>query len=143
MCDVCRLVDFFVFKQKTAYEMRISDWSLDVCSSDLYGFLETPYRKVVNGKVTDEVEFLSAIEENEYVIAQANAPQDEKGNLTAQFVACRQQGENLLKPPSEIHFMDVSPMQTVSVAAALVPFLEPDDEIGRAHVSTPVHNAHT
>src|SRR3546814_8660688 len=93
MCDVCRLVDFFVFKQKTAYEMRISDWSLDVCSSDLYGFLETPYRKVVNGKVTDEVEFLSAIEENEYVIAQANAPQDEKGNLTAQFVACRQRSE--------------------------------------------------
>jgi DNA-directed RNA polymerase subunit beta len=92
-----------------------------------YGFLETPYRKVVDGKVTDEVEFLSAIEENEYVIAQANAPQDEKGTLTAQFVACRFQGESLLKPPSEIHFMDVSPMQTVSVAAALVPFLEHDD----------------
>jgi len=92
-----------------------------------YGFLETPYRKVVNGKVTDDVEFLSAIEENEYVIAQANAPQDEKKNLTAQFVACRYQGESLLKPPSEIHFMDVSPMQTVSVAAALVPFLEHDD----------------
>jgi DNA-directed RNA polymerase subunit beta len=92
-----------------------------------YGFLETPYRKVVNGKVTDDVEFLSAIEENEYVIAQANAPQDDKGTLTAQFVACRYQGESLLKPPSEIHFMDVSPMQTVSVAAALVPFLEHDD----------------
>jgi DNA-directed RNA polymerase subunit beta len=92
-----------------------------------YGFLETPYRKVVEGKVTDDVEFLSAIEENEYVIAQANAAQDEKNNLTAQFVACRYQGESLLKPPSEIHFMDVSPMQTVSVAAALVPFLEHDD----------------
>jgi DNA-directed RNA polymerase subunit beta len=92
-----------------------------------YGFLETPYRRVVDGKVTDDVEFLSAIEENEYVIAQANAPQDEKKNLTAQFVACRYQGESLLKPPSEIHFMDVSPMQTVSVAAALVPFLEHDD----------------
>ncbi|SKA28245.1 DNA-directed RNA polymerase subunit beta [Novilysobacter spongiicola] len=92
-----------------------------------YGFLETPYRKVVDGKVTDEVEFLSAIEENEYVIAQANAGQDEKGTLTAQFVACRYQGESLLKPPAEIHFMDVSPMQTVSVAAALVPFLEHDD----------------
>ncbi len=92
-----------------------------------YGFLETPYRKVVDGRVTDDVEFLSAIEENEYVIAQANAARDEKGNLTAQFVACRQQGENLLKPPGEIHFMDVSPMQTVSVAAALVPFLEHDD----------------
>ena len=92
-----------------------------------YGFLETPYRKVVDGKVTDDVEFLSAIEENEYVIAQANAPQDDKGTLTAQFVDCRYQGESLLKPPSEIHFMDVSPMQTVSVAAALVPFLEHDD----------------
>src|SRR5690554_2389728 len=92
-----------------------------------YGFLETPYRKVVNGKVTDDVEFLSAIEENEYVIAQVSAPQDDKGNLTAQFVACRFQGENLLKPPAEIHYMDVSPMQTVSVAAALVPFLEHDD----------------
>jgi len=92
-----------------------------------YGFLETPYRKVVDGKVTDDVEFLSAIEENEYVIAQANAPQDDKGMITAQFVACRFQGETLLKPPSEIHFMDVSPMQTVSVAAALVPFLEHDD----------------
>ncbi|TKR33998.1 DNA-directed RNA polymerase subunit beta [Luteimonas gilva] len=92
-----------------------------------YGFLETPYRKVVNSRVTDEIEYLSAIEENEYVIAQANAPQDDKGNLTSQFVACRFQGENLLKPPSEIHFMDVSPMQTVSVAAALVPFLEHDD----------------
>ncbi|MGO4552559.1 DNA-directed RNA polymerase subunit beta [Lysobacter sp. 2RAF19] len=92
-----------------------------------YGFLETPYRKVVDGRVTDDVEFLSAIEENEYVIAQANAPQDDKGAITAQFVACRYQGESLLKPPSEIHFMDVSPMQTVSVAAALVPFLEHDD----------------
>jgi len=92
-----------------------------------YGFLETPYRKVVDSKVTDEIEYLSAIEENEYVIAQANAATDDKGRLTAQFVACRFQGENLLKPPSEIHYMDVSPMQTVSVAAALVPFLEHDD----------------
>ena len=92
-----------------------------------YGFLETPYRKVVNSKVTDEIEYLSAIEENEYVIAQANAQQDDKGKLTAQFVDCRYQGESLLKPPSEVDFMDVSPMQTVSVAAALVPFLEHDD----------------
>lgn len=92
-----------------------------------YGFLETPYRKVVDGKVTDDIEFLSAIEENEYVIAQANATQDDKGAMTDQFVACRFQGESLLKPPSEIHYMDVSPMQTVSVAAALVPFLEHDD----------------
>ncbi|MDN5780675.1 MAG: DNA-directed RNA polymerase subunit beta, partial [Luteimonas sp.] len=92
-----------------------------------YGFLETPYRKVVNSKVTDEIEYLSAIEENEYVIAQANAPQDDKGNMNAQFVDCRYQGESLLKPPAEVDFMDVSPMQTVSVAAALVPFLEHDD----------------
>ncbi|KRA14394.1 MULTISPECIES: DNA-directed RNA polymerase subunit beta [unclassified Lysobacter] len=92
-----------------------------------YGFLETPYRKVVDGKVTDDIEFLSAIEENEYVIAQANATQDDKGVMTDQFVACRYQGESLLKPPLEIHYMDVSPMQTVSVAAALVPFLEHDD----------------
>ncbi len=92
-----------------------------------YGFLETPYRKVVNGRVTDEVEYLSAIEENEYVIAQANAELDENGALTGQFVPCRYQGETLLKPPSEIHYMDVSPMQSVSVAAALVPFLEHDD----------------
>ncbi len=92
-----------------------------------YGFLETPYRKVIDGRVTDDIEYLSAIEENEFVIAQANAQRDSKGNITAPFVACRFQGENLLKPPAEIHFMDVSPMQTVSVAAALVPFLEHDD----------------
>ncbi|WMJ67950.1 DNA-directed RNA polymerase subunit beta [Stenotrophomonas sp. 24(2023)] len=92
-----------------------------------YGFLETPYRKVVDGKVYDEVEFLSAIEENEYVIAQANALTNADSILTEQFVPCRFQGESLLKPPAEVHFMDVSPMQTVSVAAALVPFLEHDD----------------
>ena len=92
-----------------------------------YGFLETPYRKVVGGKVSNEIEYLSAIEENEYVIAQANAPQDGKGNITAEFVTCRFQGDTQLRPPGEVHFMDVSPMQTVSVAAALVPFLEHDD----------------
>ncbi len=92
-----------------------------------YGFLETPYRRVVDGKVTDEIEYLSAIEENDYVIAQANAPLDDEDRLTEQFVDVRYQGENMLKPPAEVHFMDVSPMQTVSVAAALVPFLEHDD----------------
>ena len=92
-----------------------------------YGFLETPYRKVVDGKVSDDVEYLSAIEENEYVIAQANALLDNNSMLTETFVPCRYQGESLLKPPHEVHFMDVSPMQTVSVAAALVPFLEHDD----------------
>nr|AAL74153.1 RNA polymerase beta subunit [Xanthomonas campestris pv. campestris] len=92
-----------------------------------YGFLETPYRKVLDGKVSDDVEYLSAIEENEYVIAQANALTDAKNMLTEQFVPCRFQGESLLNAPAEVHFMDVSPMQTVSVPAALVPFLEHDD----------------
>ncbi|MBD9369339.1 DNA-directed RNA polymerase subunit beta [Xanthomonas sp. XNM01] len=92
-----------------------------------YGFLETPYRRVVDGQITDAVDYLSAIEENEYVIAQVNAAHDGNGKLTELFVPCRYQGESLLKPPAEIHYMDVSPMQTVSVAAALVPFLEHDD----------------
>ena len=92
-----------------------------------YGFLETPYRKVEGGKVTDKVEFLSAIEEGDFVIAQANAPLKENGSFTEEFVACRFRGESELRPPSEINYMDVSPMQTVSVAAALVPFLEHDD----------------
>jgi len=95
--------------------------------SNKYGFLETPYRKVVNGKVTDTVEFLSAIEEHEYAIAQANAELDANGGFRAPFVPCRFQAETLLKPPSEIQYMDVSPMQSVSVAAALVPFIEHDD----------------
>ncbi|MDQ1119923.1 MULTISPECIES: DNA-directed RNA polymerase subunit beta [Pseudoxanthomonas] len=95
--------------------------------TNAYGFLETPYRKVVDGRITDEIEYLSAIEENEYVIAQANALSDAKNQLTEQFVPCRYQGESLLKPPSDVDFMDVSPMQTVSIAAALVPFLEHDD----------------
>ena len=92
-----------------------------------YGFLETPYRKVVDGRITDDVDYLSAIEENEFVIAQVNAAHDGKGRLTEAFVPCRYQGESLLKAASEVHYMDVSPMQTVSVAAALVPFLEHDD----------------
>ena len=95
--------------------------------SNKYGFLETPYRKVVNGKVTDQVEFLSAIEENEFAIAQANAELNKDGTFQAPFVPCRFQAETLLKPPSEIQYMDVSPMQSVSVAAALVPFIEHDD----------------
>jgi DNA-directed RNA polymerase subunit beta len=95
--------------------------------SNKYGFLETPYRKVVNGKVTDQVEFLSAIEENEFAIAQANAELNKDGSFQAPFVPCRFQAETLLKPPSEIQYMDVSPMQSVSVAAALVPFIEHDD----------------
>jgi len=95
--------------------------------TNAYGFLETPYRKVVDGKVTDDVEFLSAIEEHEYVIAQANASLDEQGRFVDPFIPCRSAGETLLKSPDEVNFMDVSPMQSVSVAAALVPFLEHDD----------------
>ena len=92
-----------------------------------YGFLETPYRKVVNGKVTDEFEYLSAIEEGEYVIAQANAALDEKGRLTDELISCRHQNEFTLSAPDKIQYMDVSPMQIVSVAASLIPFLEHND----------------
>ncbi|GAA0724437.1 DNA-directed RNA polymerase subunit beta [Dokdonella soli] len=92
-----------------------------------YGFLETPYRKVTHGKITNQVEFLSAIDEGEYVIAQANSPLNKDGTFSEDFVSCRFRGESELRPSSEINYMDVSPMQTVSVAAALVPFLEHDD----------------
>jgi DNA-directed RNA polymerase subunit beta len=91
-----------------------------------YGFLETPYRKVENGKVTDKVDYLSAIEEGDHVIAQANSPLKD-GRFIEDFVSCRFRGESELRPASEVGYMDVSPMQTVSVAAALVPFLEHDD----------------
>jgi DNA-directed RNA polymerase subunit beta len=105
-----------------------------------YGFLETPYRKVAaekvineNGeeviktRVTDDVEYLSAIEEGNFVIAQANVPVDEKGYLTEEFVPCRYKEESMLKPANEVSYMDVSPKQIVSVAASLIPFLEHND----------------
>jgi len=92
-----------------------------------YGFLETPYRKVANSKVQNEVEYLSAIEEGDYVIAQANAELDKNGKFVDDFIPCRHMGEFTLKEPSDISFMDVSPKQIVSVAASLVPFLEHDD----------------
>ena len=92
-----------------------------------YGFLETPYRKVVGKRVTDEVEYLSAIEESQYVIAQANASLDEQGLLSDGLVSCRYQNEFTLLSADRVQFMDVSPMQIVSVAAALIPFLEHDD----------------
>jgi DNA-directed RNA polymerase subunit beta len=92
-----------------------------------YGFLETPYRKVADSKVTEEFEYLSAIEEGDFVIAQANAELDKKGKFIDDYVPCRHQGEFTLKEPSEISYMDVSPKQIVSVAASLVPFLEHDD----------------
>jgi len=92
-----------------------------------YGFMETPYRKVENGHVTDEIEFLSAIEEGKYVVAQANAQLDKKGRLTDALVSCRFKGEFELKEPPEVQYMDVAPSQIVSVAASLIPFLEHDD----------------
>ncbi|NKI33788.1 DNA-directed RNA polymerase subunit beta [Wenzhouxiangella sp. XN79A] len=92
-----------------------------------YGFLETPYCKVVNGKVTDDVTYLSAIEEGDYAIAQANAELDKNRKFTAELIPCRHQGEFTLKTPEEIDYIDVSPRQIVSVAAAMVPFLEHDD----------------
>ncbi len=92
-----------------------------------YGFLETPYRKVTRGKVTSDVEYLSAIVEGEYVIAQANARVDQNGKFVDEFIPCRHMGEFSLKEPSEVNYMDVSPKQIVSVAASLVPFLEHDD----------------
>lgn len=93
-----------------------------------YGFLETPYRKVVNGQVTEEIEYLSAIEEGNYVIAQANANLDENLRFTDAYVTARgEHGESGLYRPEEIHYMDVSTQQVVSVAAALIPFLEHDD----------------
>ena len=92
-----------------------------------YGFLETPYRKVVDSCVTDQIEYLSAIEESNYVIAQANAELNEKGKFTDELVACRQAGETLLTAPANVHYMDVAPSQIVSVAASLIPFLEHDD----------------
>ena len=92
-----------------------------------YGFLETPYRKVNNSKVLDQIEYLSAIEEGQYVIAQANAVLDDDGQLTDTLVTCRHQNEFMLSSPDRVQYMDVSPRQIVSVAAALIPFLEHDD----------------
>ena len=92
-----------------------------------YGFLETPYRKVVDTLVTDEIVYLSAIEEGQYTIAQANANVDAKGHLTDEMVTCRNQNEFMTSSPDKVDYIDVSPKQIVSVAAALIPFLEHDD----------------
>ena len=92
-----------------------------------YGFIESPYRKVENGKVTNKVEYLSAMEEGKYTIAQANAELDDKGQLVEELVSARAAGEFMLVTPDQIEFIDVSPKQLVSVAAALIPFLENDD----------------
>ena len=92
-----------------------------------YGFIETPYRRVENGQVTDEVIYLSAMEEAKHTIAQANAEIDDKGRFVAELVSCRANGEFVMAQPDNIDLMDVSPKQLVSVAASLIPFLENDD----------------
>jgi len=92
-----------------------------------YGFLETPYRKVENSKVTDQIDYLSAIEEGDFMIAQANSPLDEKNRLVNELVSCRYQNEFTMSTPDRVQYMDVSPKQIVSVAASLIPFLEHDD----------------
>ncbi|MEP9376241.1 DNA-directed RNA polymerase subunit beta [Aquabacter sp. CN5-332] len=92
-----------------------------------YGFIETPYRKVVDGHVTDEVVYLSAMEEGKYHVAQANIPLDANGRFEEDLIVCRHAGDVLLVTPDRVDFMDVSPKQLVSVAAALIPFLENDD----------------
>ena len=92
-----------------------------------YGFLETPYRKVVDGVATKEIHYLSAIEEGKYIIAQANAEMDDNGRLTQELVSARDNGETILASPERIQYMDVAPAQIVSCAAALIPFLEHDD----------------
>jgi DNA-directed RNA polymerase subunit beta len=92
-----------------------------------YGFVETPYRKVKDGRVTDDVQYLSAMEEGRYMVAQANAPIDHRGRFSEDLIVCRHAGDVQMVPPDKVDFMDVSPKQLVSVAAALIPFLENDD----------------
>ncbi|MBC6427958.1 MAG: DNA-directed RNA polymerase subunit beta [Cellvibrionales bacterium] len=92
-----------------------------------YGFLEAPYRRVVDGRITDQIDYLSAINEAEYVIAQVSATLDKDGRLTDEMVACRHANEFTVKPPNEIQYQDISPRQVVSVATSLIPFLEHDD----------------
>ena len=92
-----------------------------------YGFIETPYRRVIDGKVTKEIDYLSAIEEGKHVIAQANAPLNEAGELVGDLISAREKGESVLVSAERINYMDVSPAQIVSVAASIVPFLEHDD----------------
>ena len=92
-----------------------------------FGFIETPYRKVENGRVTDKIDFLTGDKEENFLVAQANAAFDEKGHYTSDKVSVRYRGDFLEVEPSKVHYMDVSPKQLVSVAAGLIPFLEHDD----------------
>jgi DNA-directed RNA polymerase subunit beta len=92
-----------------------------------FGFIETPYRRVESGRVTTQIDYLTADREENYLVAQANAPIDEHGNFTDEKVSCRYRGDFLEVDPGKIHYMDISPKQLVSVAAGLIPFLEHDD----------------
>jgi len=92
-----------------------------------FGFIETPYRRVGNGRVTTQIDYLTADREENYLVAQANAPIDDQGNFTDEKVSCRYRGDFLEVEPTKIHYMDISPKQLVSVAAGLIPFLEHDD----------------
>jgi DNA-directed RNA polymerase subunit beta len=92
-----------------------------------FGFIETPYRKVKDGRVTDQVDYLTADQEENFVVAQANAPVDERGRFLAAKVSCRYKGDFIEVEPERVHYMDVSPKQLVSIAAGLIPFLEHDD----------------
>src|SRR5438067_2393327 len=92
-----------------------------------FGFIQTPYRKVTNGRVTDEIDYLTGDKEENYLVAQANAPIDGRGHFTGEKVSVRYRGDFLEVEPSKVHYMDVSPKQLVSVAAGLIPFLEHDD----------------
>ena len=92
-----------------------------------YGFIESPYRRIREGKVTDEVSYLSAMEEQKYAVAQADTPIDANGHLVGDLIVCRQAGDVVFLPGDRVEYMDVSPKQLVSVAAALIPFLENDD----------------
>src|SRR5690606_3637951 len=92
-----------------------------------YGFIETPYRKILDGKVTHDVVYLSAMEEAKHTVAQANAELDKQGRFVDEFVISRHGGEVMMSPRENVDLMDVSPKQLVSVAAALIPFLENDD----------------
>jgi len=92
-----------------------------------YGFIEAPYRKVKGGRVTEEIEYLSAVDGEGYVIAQANTPIDSRGKMAVDSVSARVGGEFMLVTAEEVQYMDVSPKQIVSVSAALIPFLENDD----------------
>ena len=92
-----------------------------------FGFIETPYRRVESGRVTTQIDYLTADREENYLVAQANAPIDDEGNFTDEKVSCRYRGDFLEVEPGKIHYMDISPKQLVSVAAGLIPFLEHDD----------------